>query len=287
MPICLCSRPIYRTPYSYFNISLFKHFFTFKLFFSELPSFCLGPVTCVSNWTSPHVISFQLYSFIITGTLLQVFTFHNSLYSAALIRTFLLFFGLCIQPPCVIYYRVYYDFSSSACLILTSSVHSWMAILLSKKFLCLTVCFAFFLFYVLLLQAEDLLIFTGHLSLLLMSSIYLLTYYLTLRNKLILMDSHCSLLPCRWPLRGCEIKFFMQLSNEWTKGYKTSGLWRKHLVAYALGKWKWILLVIDTMKWISDRTVNNGELKIKQHVVEWSWFRLADLVEFKVKPSFV
>lgn len=27
----------------------------------------------------------------------------------------------------------------------------------------------------------------------------------------------CSLPPCRWSLRGCEIRFFMQLSNEWTK----------------------------------------------------------------------
>ena len=43
----------------------------------------------------------------------------------------------------------------------------------------------------------------------------LLTDFLsTLRNKPIPMDSHGSLLPCRWPLRGCEIKFFIQLSSE-------------------------------------------------------------------------
>lgn len=29
--------------------------------------------------------------------------------------------------------------------------------------------------------------------------------------------SQCSLPPRRWSLRGCEIKFFIQLSNEWTK----------------------------------------------------------------------
>ena len=55
---------------------------------------------------------------------------------------------------------------------------------------------------------EDLLICRRHLSLALISSVYLLTYYLTLRSKLILRDSHCSLLPCRWPLRGLRDHIF-------------------------------------------------------------------------------
>ena len=61
----------------------------------------------------------------------------------------------------------------------------------------------------------------------------------------------------------------------------------KHLVAYALEKWRWIPLVTDTTKWVLDKTVNKEYFKMKQQVSEWSWFRLADLVGFKVKLSFV
>lgn len=74
-----------------------------------------------------------------------------------------------------------------------------------------------FLLSVLLLQAEKLLICVRNLSLLLISSVYFQIYYLTLKNKQILKASQCSLPPRRWSLKGCEIKFFIQLSNEWTK----------------------------------------------------------------------
>lgn len=86
-----------------------------------------------------------------------------------------------------------------------------------------------FLLFVLWLQAEKLLICVRNLSLLLISSVYFPTYYLTLKNKQILTDSQCPLPPSRWSLRGCEINFFHTIIKWMDKRYETSGHFGKHL----------------------------------------------------------
>lgn len=129
---------------------------------------------------------------------------------------FLLFLCLYIQTPhCVIYHRIYFmTFNHQLYLILIVSVNH-VAFFHNKKLLCLTV-FSFFPFFkkhvvtpswrtAYLYKESD---FITHFF-------CLLTELLSnLKNKLILMDSHCCLHPRRWPVRGCEIKFFIKLSNE-------------------------------------------------------------------------
>lgn len=181
---------------------LFKYLLTF--YFLSFPHYIRTCYLCL-GWMTPNAFSFQLFSFIITWILLIALT-----QSAALIPFFCYPFVSASKHHIVSSItELIMPFHYRLCLIL--SVNSCIIILHNKKFLCLTDFFSSSFFFHKVIQTEDLLICIKHLSLVLIS---LLTYYLTLRNKLILMDSHCSLLPCRWPLRGCEIKFFMQLSNE-------------------------------------------------------------------------
>lgn len=138
----------------------------------------------------------------------------------------------------------------------------------------------------LLLQAETLLICIRDLSLLLISSVYFPTYYLTLKNKQILTDSWRSLPPPRWSLRGCEIKFFIQLSNEWTKDTRhldisasICGICIRGMEMNSLGHW----YHKTDLRW-------GHKQRAAQHEAVragWSWFRLADPIGFKVKASFV